>query len=662
MPMYREIVAAAGDTATAILRQRTRQMHQVIVTTNGGSTASVNWGHNVAVTLNLPTLPADTMLTRAEADRIVGYIAHECCHVMHTDWNAWMRAVHASAEVKHLTNCLEDVRIERAEIEAGHYPALRGLLGSLVTQKHAEALAKAKAQSVTIGTERAHFPYVCAVLGRLGNGYSIPTAHALERDLSPAVRRLVTYALRKLPGCQNTEAVRRLAIRLCEMAHKERQEAQQKPQEPQQGQGERQKAQEGQGEPQEAQEGEGEPHEAQKAQEGEGEPQDAQEGEGGPQDAQEGEGEGEGEPQEAQEGQEGQGTPQEAQEGQEGQGTPQEAQEGQSEAIGDQPGAGSDQSTGGAPEPEPEPEGEPIDPDTMQDMVRALAERNGIEDPDGPREHYSHLLPLCRVVQVRVQRFPADMNTHAVQTLNSAMPRCGLLHGQVARMLVADEQSRRTNHETSGRLDRRALVRMRTGAPDVYAHRENTPAVLTALVLLVDQSSSMDMGERMPMTRLATWALVKAAEDAGAKVAVVGFTSPSGAGYDECDLRTMKDWDTPARDAAARIATMGTFMGTPLAPAIITGAEMTREVAHCTRRIVMALTDGQCNFRAEAVTSACRIAASMGVEAVGIGMNCEKVIKAFPDGYSVNIEDMNQLAATGLGTLVRMLEDADRGR
>jgi hypothetical protein len=47
----------------------------------------------------------------------------------------------------------------------------------------------------------------------------------------------------------------------------------------------------------------------------------------------------------------------------------------------------------------------------------------------------------------------------------------------------------------------------------------------------------------------------------------------------------------------------------------------------------------------------------MGVEAVGIGMDCEVVIRAFPKRYSINVRDLNQIATTGLGTLARMLED-----
>ena len=293
-------------------------------------------------------------------------------------------------------------------------------------------------------------------------------------------------------------------------------------------------------------------------------------------------------------------------------------------------------------------------------MLEAIAERLA-QDAVYQDDTYSHLLPLVRITMRNAMPGTAHDNQWMAATLTRQMPHCGVLHGQIARMLVSEEKARRTHHETSGRLDRRALVRMRTGAPDVYSQREDTPAVQTALVLLVDQSGSMDHGNRMPMTRLATWALLRAAEDAGARVRVVGFTSPGGMAHDRADLTIVKDWDTSANGAAYAVARMDTGVGTPLSPAIITAAEMAQDVA-ATRRIVMVLTDGGCNFRAPAVTIACRIAASMGVETVGIGMNCDAVIAAFPDGYSVNIEDITQLATTGLGTLVRMLEDADRGR
>ena len=83
MPRYIEVLAATSETATKILALRDKGMKRTVrVTTNGGATASVDWGTGWAK-LNMPSLPPDAMLTRAEADRLVAFIAHECCHVLH---------------------------------------------------------------------------------------------------------------------------------------------------------------------------------------------------------------------------------------------------------------------------------------------------------------------------------------------------------------------------------------------------------------------------------------------------------------------------------------------------------------------------------------------------------------------------------------------------
>jgi hypothetical protein len=73
----------------------------------------------------------------------------------------------------------------------------------------------------------------------------------------------------------------------------------------------------------------------------------------------------------------------------------------------------------------------------------------------------------------------------------------------------------------------------------------------------------------------------------------------------------------------------------------------------------MVLTDGECSMGPAAVTRACTLASDLGVETVGVGMSCKSVIKAFPPRYSINVENLEQLAATGLGVLVAMLEDAN---
>ena len=129
MPRYIEIVSAVTETTEKILALRAgaRQTARTVkVTTDGGKTASVNWSQDRAyVVLNMPSLPPDAMLTRAEADRLVAFVGHECCHVLHSDRDAWELACQAGARVRDWTNALEDVRIERAEIKAGAFPALQ---------------------------------------------------------------------------------------------------------------------------------------------------------------------------------------------------------------------------------------------------------------------------------------------------------------------------------------------------------------------------------------------------------------------------------------------------------------------------------------------------------------------------------------------------------
>jgi hypothetical protein len=126
MPRYLEVTTAAQETTTKMLSQRGHTGYAVKITTAGGRTASVMWDHvSRAVTLNLPSLPSDTMLSRVEADRITGFVAHEVCHVLHTSRAVWAEAVASGADVQRWTNCLEDLRIEAAEIAAGHYAALR---------------------------------------------------------------------------------------------------------------------------------------------------------------------------------------------------------------------------------------------------------------------------------------------------------------------------------------------------------------------------------------------------------------------------------------------------------------------------------------------------------------------------------------------------------
>jgi Mg-chelatase subunit ChlD len=650
MTLYIEVVAAATETATKILARRAnnRAPWRVAVTCDGGETASVSWQHP-DVTMNLPSLPPDSVITRAEADRLVAYIAHECCHVLHTNLGSWQAAVRAGPRVQHWVNALEDVRIEAKEIRNGAFPALRDLLAGLASQKHYEATIMARSIGRVIGAKVNDAPYVACILGRVRNRYSIPTAAPLAGAMSRNVRTLVEHALKALPKCRDTFAVYRLARELVAMEAGMAASAAKPPKDTgNAAQGD--EAQGGPGAPGEAQDGEGE-----------GAPGEAQDDDDGEAYAAE---------DDAAEAMPGTVTPDEtfppdeieAQDGDDGEGAPGEAQDGNDGATAEEGAA--------------DGHGEAINPASdLADMVKAIAERAGIKDlAKHARETRTHRLNTARAwVEPRdpsLVRIDRSYNDAAAAKLNEKLPGNSVLHGQISRLLVSSEIHRRTHHETSGRLDRRAIVRMRTGALDVFSKRDDTPGIDTALLILVDGSGSMcaDIDQRcgkgitrMDMAQVAAWHIARAAEGANAKVGVVHFHTPSEparVAMGGADIHVAKDWDRSVQDAAWPILSMRGTSYTPLSQAIVGAAEYLRNV-NATRHILLVITDGVCDLDPDTVRAACNIAAGMQVETVGLGMACAEVVDAFPAGYSENIEDLTHLATKGMAVLTRMLEDAN---
>src|SRR5215469_1757321 len=210
---YTDVIAAARETVEKMLVQRTGKRAWVAnVTTYGGKTASANRAGQT-VTLNLPSLPPDTMLSRAEADRMIAYIAHEVCHMLHTDFAWWNSVVAEGSRIKSWTNALEDVRIEAKELKEGPYKALRGLLSPLVEHLYAEART-ALAKTGGLGKSELNAPYITTVLGRAANGYELPTTYTLKGELSPNVQTVVQGALDGVKTCRSTYDCHMLAREL----------------------------------------------------------------------------------------------------------------------------------------------------------------------------------------------------------------------------------------------------------------------------------------------------------------------------------------------------------------------------------------------------------------------------------------------------------------
>jgi Mg-chelatase subunit ChlD len=637
MPLYADIITASQETATKLLFSRQSAeggarstFYDVCVDTGGGATACVDWTPGgTMVNISLPTMLPSANLTRAEADRIVGYLAHECCHVLHTDKDEWKLAVAAGARVQAWTNALEDVRIEREEIRAGRFPNLKNVLSALMNAVHGEAGVALHRQGLpAMGGELSDAPYYACLLGRLANGYAVPTAAGLMGALAPHVRPIVERALAGVPGCQSTREIRELALQL--VAMEQALPKQPKPEQPkgeQPKQGKQGKPQAGKSEP-----GDGE------AQAGQGEAQTGQ-GEAG-----EGKAEGEAEA--------GQGEPQEAGKGKGGK------RGAKGSHTGDELGAGLD----------PSP--------TLTPVAKAVGERSPDKVPGKPTddhdEHRQRVLikHAADAVGAGVTQdyrsadpavVPADQVTRRRwhRGFAKTLDRASVLQGEIARMLVSEEVRQTTHHEHTGRLDRRALTRMRAGATDVFSRRRDRPGVETAVLINVDLSASM--GEcasgRMAMARNAAWQLANAAELAGAKVAVVGFRALR---ENKTNLEVAKGWADPLQQVGPRIGRLHAQGGTHLAPAIMGGARMLTETG-ANRLVQIMLTDGMCSFGAVAVAECCGIARdTLDVETVAVGIQAPEVVGVFPSRHSVNIDQLSDLTNGALRSLAGMLEDGGR--
>jgi Cobalamin biosynthesis protein CobT VWA domain len=650
--LYLEVTAAAAETAGKIIAQRkgaNNRPVRVTVGTKGGATASVQVNGSHA-TMNLPTLPASTVLSRSEADRMLGFIAHECLHVLHTDWQWWSHCVAAGARTRHWANCLEDVRIEAKEIRAGHFPALRGILSATTDHVHYQGIGRAAKDGRAIGARIADAPYCVAILGRMANRYTVPTARGLRAALHPDVARLVDRALAEVTSCGSTYDVYNLAMRMVDL---ERQiiEANTPPPPPPPPP------------PRDDQDAPGEPTDDQDAPGADGDDQDDQDDQDAPGAA--------GDDQDDQDAPGAAGAAGDDQDDQDAPGADGDDQDDQDDQ--DAPGAdGDDQDAPGADGDDQDDQDAPGDghgdgnenpyslddapeaSETLAEVAEAIAER---QTPDAPKPMGNGLHGYRNVtVNLPARLSSGDPLAH-VQAYNTALPGRAVLHGQISRLLVSPERVSVTHRETSGRLDRRALARIGTGALDVFSRKQEAPGMDTALLVLIDLSSSM-RGPAHEMACVTAFHLAAAAEDAGAKVAVYGFMD-----HDEpMDVATARlvpllPFGMPVRANAHRLLAVRPHITTPLSPAILGCAEVLRTI-DATRHVMMVLTDGDCDYGNACVTDACLVARSWGVEVVGLGMAAPQVAAAFPTGYSVNVPTLDALGQTGLGVLARMLEEA----
>jgi hypothetical protein len=609
---YADVLTAAKNTTEkliAVLCPRRKNV-TVTVTTQGGETASIGWentANGLAVTLNLPSLPPHTMMTRPEAYRIVGFIVHEVMHVARTEKSVWRNACAAGAVVRGLTNAIEDVWMERETIKSDAIGAAREVLESTLESVYRDALAKGGPWSGNVANDLG---WGIAVQGRIANGYKCQLASTMHLSTPANVKPLLAVALKRLPKVKSTADALALARELAALL------AQQPQPQPQEG--------EGKGEPQE---GEGNGPEG-NPRGGKGEPQ---EGAGEPQ---EGKGEGKGEAGEAKGEGEGEGEP-----------SDKPGKGGRKGGTGKATGTGFDGKYEFG----------------IGNTAKDAAKRDNVDLRDS-WGNGSRLSSFKRGVWQKVPQphgyMEAELNKRA-QLLRDAVPNANRLRDHIRRLLKAPESVIRTRYEETGRLDRRSLHRASWGAQNVYTRRNVTPGVSTAVCIVLDGSGSMNDGNKMHAAKAMALALAEAIEAANGEVMVSMFRENWNTGSDaHVTMLVAKDWSQRTRLRAGAIASLTESGGTPLSQSILAGAQAvsTRQVD---RRIVLALTDGECTMGLAGVQAAVKRAAQLGVEVIGIGAGSETDVRPmFP--VAVNVTDVRKLATEGMGLLIKAMEKSPR--
>jgi hypothetical protein len=301
-----------------------------------------------------------------------------------------------------------------------------------------------------------------------------------------------------------------------------------------------------------------------------------------------------------------------------------------------------------------------LDPaSTMQAMMDELKAREGVQ--------------ADQAAQSVVMAWTGCESTPAPQpspargaALRSLMPAPAVLRDQITRLIRSDERHGTERYRSSGRLDRRALTRAARDGTNVFARRTFAPGVDTAILFLIDGSSSMSKGvfdpqtgtimqhngmrvSRMNLAQFLAQHLAEAADAARGKVCVCVFHGTENLG----SLQEVKTFDRPLEVDV--LATTSSYGYTPLSVSILGGAERLMN-EQATRRILMVLTDGECDLGAERVKAAVKMTEARGVETVGIGCGTD-VAYAFE--RFVNVMDMSRLAEDGLAALVDLLQPDD---
>ena len=239
----------------------------------------------------------------------------------------------------------------------------------------------------------------------------------------------------------------------------------------------------------------------------------------------------------------------------------------------------------------------------------------------------------------------------------------GATRAALGRMLRSIDFVGWSHSEESGRLDRKALTKVKLGATSIFSRRAAKVAERSAVTIMVDCSGSM-MGT-MGMAQNVTVQLGKLLEQSRVNFAVTGFTgSEPTDNYDkkmrcyveDVDFIPFKNRNESMVKAAVKLGYIcnSARSGNPDYSALMFCIEEIKTQPE-QRKIIFFLTDTG-SYSEEAMAQVQKSAGQFGVEIIAIGLGTHGINTLFKHGV-----DVNNLADLGSKTFKQLLTTLKAG-
>lgn len=245
----------------------------------------------------------------------------------------------------------------------------------------------------------------------------------------------------------------------------------------------------------------------------------------------------------------------------------------------------------------------------------------------------------------------------------------GATSANIRRLLKSIDLVGWSSREESGRLDRRALTRYAAGSTAIFSRRETKEAEKAAVSVLIDCSASMQVGWSESTTRIRIAQeiaihLAKIFNKTDVKFCVTGFSTVLGGSETISDGKNyhfshtagfirFKKWGDSLNAAAAKLGSISWAArgGTPDYAALYSALD---EVAKRpeSKRVLFLLTDAD-SYNVPNMKHLQKMADSLNVKMIAIGINAPDVVKCFRHG--VDVLDVNNLTGAAFNQLLKTL-------